>query len=383
MPQLHLGLEARSILLVLAVLSLQMAFVLFALRRSYPHLRSLRAWAAAPLLCGIASALIGLRGMIPDAISILAANLLLLTGLWLYYAGSQQMVDLEPAPWRWSVPLAAVVALLAWFTYGRDDFEARAATMAASIAVVCARHAWLLARRLQPTLGTRLTFYTALAAIAVKLMLLCFTFGWWSGYADPAGKTLALTFYFIGSAITMPLANLGVILMVTERLRGVFEQLATHDALTGALSRRALLDACAEELERSRRRGHAMALLLLDLDHFKAVNDTYGHQTGDRVLAGFARRVRDTLRIQDRFGRYGGEEFVALLPETDLPAAQVAAERIRQRVSMPSPSLPRCTVSIGLATLQGPGDGIDAMLARADHALYRAKHSGRNRVGSL
>ncbi len=108
--------------------------------------------------------------------------------------------------------------------------------------------------------------------------------------------------------------------------------MAGHDSLTGALTRRALIEACDLELERSRRNHQSMSLLMIDLDHFKAINDTHGHPVGDRVLVDFVARVKSLLRLPDRLGRFGGEEFVALLPETSLDEARVVAERLRATI---------------------------------------------------
>lgn len=175
------------------------------------------------------------------------------------------------------------------------------------------------------------------------------------------------------------LVSIGVLLMASERLRLEFEHIASHDTLTGALSRRALLECCQHELERCRRYGRPAALLMLDIDHFKAVNDRHGHLVGDRVLREVVDAVRQALRQADRIGRYGGEEFVVLLPETDRPAALAVAERMRLAVARRR-GAPACTTSIGLSCLQAEDAGTDALLARADAALYRAKAQGRNRV---
>jgi diguanylate cyclase (GGDEF)-like protein len=118
---------------------------------------------------------------------------------------------------------------------------------------------------------------------------------------------------------------------------------------------------------------------MMDLDHFKAINDSYGHQTGDRVLVNFVAKVKTMLRQPDQLGRFGGEEFMALLPETSLEEAVLVAERIRAACAL-ADSGPSCTVSIGITTHQQDTDTVDTLLARADAALYRAKTNGRNRV---
>jgi diguanylate cyclase (GGDEF)-like protein len=179
--------------------------------------------------------------------------------------------------------------------------------------------------------------------------------------------------------VSILLVTIGLILMATDRLRAELEHLASHDALTGVLNRRVILQICAEELERSQRYGHPMSLMMMDLDHFKAVNDTHGHQAGDRLLADFARNAAALLRKPDRLGRYGGEEFIVALPETSLADASTVAQRFLQAMPASAPE-PHCTVSIGLAASTGSNETLDSLLARADAALYRAKELGRNRI---
>ena len=118
--------------------------------------------------------------------------------------------------------------------------------------------------------------------------------------------------------------------------------------------------------------------MMLDRDNFKAVNDTHGHQHGDAVLVHFAERTRQVLRRADRLGRYGGEEFLVLLPGADAAAAEGVAQRIHATLASGHPL--DCQVSIGLTSWSGPQETLDAMLSRADAALYRAKREGRNRT---
>ncbi|MGE0082225.1 MAG: GGDEF domain-containing protein [Thiohalomonadaceae bacterium] len=153
------------------------------------------------------------------------------------------------------------------------------------------------------------------------------------------------------------------------------------DALTGVGNRAAFEEALAREVLLARRAGQALALLALDLDHFKRVNDLHGHQTGDGVLKEAAARMQAALRATDLLFRYGGEEFVVLLGNTDEAGAALVAERIRQAMAADGfcrGSLP-VTVSIGIAVL-AEGDHARDLFARADAALYRAKAAGRNRV---
>lgn len=158
---------------------------------------------------------------------------------------------------------------------------------------------------------------------------------------------------------------------------------AMHDHLTGALNRRAILDGLEKELKRAARRKSTLSIGLLDIDHFKAVNDSYGHQAGDAVLWGFVQTIKSALREYDLVGRYGGEEFVVVAPDTVDSAREGLYERLRAaiadlRTPVRSGQI-AITVSIGVAGSEN-ADTIDLILAAADDALYRAKEAGRNRV---
>lgn len=158
------------------------------------------------------------------------------------------------------------------------------------------------------------------------------------------------------------------------------DQLAGTDTLTGACNRRHFHDVLPQELERAARYGHPLSVLMIDLDLFKSINDRYGHLTGDRVLQQVADCVRGELRKVDLLTRWGGEEFVVLLPDTASEQAMLLAERIRANLAArPVDGPGRITASIGVAQL-ATGDDWEQWLARADAALYRAKKAGRNRV---
>ena len=157
-----------------------------------------------------------------------------------------------------------------------------------------------------------------------------------------------------------------------------------HDSLTGACNRRYLNELAEREIALARRHGRALAVAMLDIDHFKDVNDTYGHDVGDRVLRALVNACIDNLRMIDHIGRIGGEEFVCILPETGEAEALLCAERLRGaiealRIDTPQGPL-RFTVSIGLALLTAGHADVSALLKDADTALYRAKHEGRNQV---
>ncbi len=179
--------------------------------------------------------------------------------------------------------------------------------------------------------------------------------------------------------------------MITERERMLIEQtdLAAHDALTGLYNRRSLFEKGNEEMNRAKRYGRPLSVLMLDIDHFKGVNDEYGHLAGDEVLKDLANILTGQLRMKegDFPARYGGEEFVVVLPETDKKSAMILAERLRGRIEeklfKADPLIKeKITASIGVAELDEAGEDSDleTFLGRADKALYEAKESGRNQV---
>ncbi|MBN2801005.1 MAG: GGDEF domain-containing protein [Deltaproteobacteria bacterium] len=161
-------------------------------------------------------------------------------------------------------------------------------------------------------------------------------------------------------------------------------ELTTRDPLTGVANRRLLYERADLELTRHRRYTRPISLCMIDIDHFKRVNDTYGHACGDLVLQEVARQIGLALRETDLVARFGGEEFACLLPESDLATATAIAERIRVAIAatrVPCMELGgRVTISIGVATFDQGCTALDVLLARADQALYQAKAEGRNRV---
>jgi diguanylate cyclase (GGDEF)-like protein len=177
------------------------------------------------------------------------------------------------------------------------------------------------------------------------------------------------------------LALQGALISARDALR--FQ--ATHDPLTGLWNRLASVEALSRELSRSQRQKESISVIMADLDHFKSVNDNYGHLSGDVVLRGTASRIASSVRAYDTVGRYGGEEFILVLPESDLAQALHQAKRIRDVFEKKPFDLPEgrvpVTLSLGVASL-AVNEAVepDGLVWAADQALYRAKHRGRNRV---
>jgi diguanylate cyclase (GGDEF)-like protein len=196
--------------------------------------------------------------------------------------------------------------------------------------------------------------------------------------------------YVLYIAVALGMA-FGFFWMTATILTSELEHMASTDPLTRVYNRRVFLEWCEKELKRAQRAGTPFSILMVDLDHFKKINDSFGHQAGDEVLCAVVEEIQDSVRGIDILGRWGGEEFAVLLPGATLAAACVVAQRIRsniEKISLQSSGLRqnsndpriRVTASIGLAAVRGNEDSIADVMQRADSALYRAKAEGRNRV---
>ena len=200
-----------------------------------------------------------------------------------------------------------------------------------------------------------------------------------------AGKHSHITYLF-AIIFNIPIA-FGFIIMLTEQLENRLQKLANTDFLTGLHSRRAIVNTADRLISRSNRSSSFTSLVMMDLDHFKNINDTYGHQAGDALLSHFAEVMRQCFRPDDLIGRMGGEEFIAILTNTRFSDAIDAAERLR--ATFEKESVPfngqhiSATVSIGIATTEHGAETFNQLFKEADKALYHAKGTGRNCVASI
>jgi len=216
-------------------------------------------------------------------------------------------------------------------------------------------------------------------------------------YADPSlddhceielkdGRTLERHSTVLRGARDRDLGRIWFFRDVTTRkqMERSLKELASHDPLTGVANRRYFFERAGEEFARSRRHHHALSVVMIDIDHFKRINDHYGHFRGDDVLKAVCKAFHAQLRESDLLARIGGEEFVILLADIDPDGARSLAERLRQSVADLTISSEgaeiRWTVSVGVSTLTPADATIEDCLKRADQALYRAKATGRNRV---
>ncbi|HYH41272.1 MAG TPA: diguanylate cyclase [Burkholderiales bacterium] len=341
-------------------------------------------WTGALVIQGLAWLLIVTRDALPELASISGAN------AFLAYSWSLQMSALlefhkRPTP-RWLLYGPVAIAFLSFLIYLREPREQLIMSGLSFGLLQFCTGAALLHFRIAAEQRTRWLIAGSFFLLSFGLLWLGFT-AWFepevilptSGTSVTPGPAL-LAFY----AVTIS-SSFAFILMHKERADRETYELATTDSLTGVYNRRTFKELAEPQLSRSRRAHMPVSLLMLDLDHFKRINDTYGHLAGDDVLKAFAVLVRNCLRKEDLLARYGGEEFVVLLPGASQTSAAALAERIREQAS----AVPmdanghrvRVTVSIGAASEAGDTlPSLEAMLGRADEALYQAKREGRNRV---
>lgn len=253
------------------------------------------------------------------------------------------------------------------------------ALVGAVVALFAAAMAWALLRRRSASLLQRIIGVNdALFATAI----LVWVASAWLG-KGPLDHSAAQQVAYLTGYMLMIVNGFGFLLLCKQKDDSQMAKLATTDCLTGLPNRHAFLEQADGARLLAQRQRTGLGLLMIDIDHFKQINDRWGHASGDEALVVFARTVRQLLREHETIGRLGGEEFALLLPGADLDAAVQAAERLRRAIReatvITSGPTYRMTVSIGVVVLD-PHEDLGGAMARADHALYAAKRAGRDRV---
>ncbi|MGE0279907.1 MAG: diguanylate cyclase [Rhizobiaceae bacterium] len=315
-------------------------------------------------------------------------SLLMLLGCLLMLSGFRQFVSRSALrPLTLVAILIPITGLLAVFTYVEDSVIGRTIVSTGAASIIVSATAWTLVRGFREADAP--TAFKLFAIICASIASVSFMSRWltvamgldsWSYFVDPTSWNLAASSIRL---LLFPTMYLSAILLLLGRTVARLERSLNHDNLTGALSRRAFLDLAAPHFDHNRAVPNDSAPLFLDLDHFKRINDCYGHDTGDRALRHFVDVTSKVLPSQARLGRLGGEEFAILLPASTAAVASSVSETILNALrnaplSGATQSIPM-TVSIGIATAR-PGDSTNDALRRADEALYRAKANGRDRL---
>jgi diguanylate cyclase (GGDEF)-like protein len=346
--------------------------------------RIIGAWGQAMLL--LAAGLLGLalRGAIPDWISIAVANTAVIASLVLAMRGLRRFLGSKPRDALGWTLTGALFLVLLYFSEWRPNTDARTTAISAALVAIAVRAA-LLVRSQSPVECRNSARFTEAIFWGVAVMTTARVVGvMLSETMDPMAPDLLNSATFLFYAGFIIASTLGVMWMEIETLQAGLVRAARLDALTGLQNRGTFLEAFAREEARAARGGPAFSLAIFDLDRFKQVNDRYGHPAGDRVLQAFADVLRATVRPYDVVGRYGGEEFALLMPQTGKETAARVAERVRHGLEARGADVGGrridVTVSAGVATYGLDGADWDTLLTAADNALYEAKSAGRNRV---
>lgn len=279
-----------------------------------------------------------------------------------------------------------VIALGTGLSLAVPSYPTSVLVTSTSFALLYAGAAYAAARIREPEHSTgRLLLVAVFVGIALVMAgrLGLFLSGLRSG-APPGFTSPPRALMFIAASIGPVAGSFAFVLACGERLGRRLLNWSLTDSLTGVPNRRALLDALGRAVAAGRRRSEPVALLVIDIDHFKRVNDTAGHATGDAVLTLIARLLAEAARQEDTLGRLGGEEFGVVLPGAGLAEAEQVAERLRETVAATPVGVGgssfELTVSIGASASAGGEEAADSLLARADDLLYEAKRRGRNQV---
>ncbi|TRZ65617.1 MAG: GGDEF domain-containing protein [Rhodocyclaceae bacterium] len=365
---------------VIAVLAMLFLYIGHRQERALKH----AVYALAMQSLGLFS--LALRNVAPDWLSIVVANTLIIVGGVYLMVGSVRIFYRRAFRLRWLVLLGLLTLAIFWYlTYVRNDYFLRVvafAVIASGLAFMGAREFF---RPVEDEIwcGPRLLTMALLLGYGVSA-LVRIPMAWVGGTRELLAPTVGNMISYLSGSLLLGLWPFLMALLVGQRLLAQQRHLAMTDLLTGVLNRRGFEEAMQREFSRAARKNETLSLLLLDIDHFKQINDRFGHQLGDRVLALLTKHVSGTLRTEDVFGRLGGEEFGVILPSINHAQALEVAERIRGLVAaLPidaAQAQAHITVSIGVASTDADGREWDSLYRVADQRLYDVKTAGRNQV---
>ena len=379
--------DLRTIIFMSMLLTFMLSMLLAITRSHHKDLRGPGYWAVGNLVIGLGMVLVLIQLDLTRPI-FLPGMALIGAGLSLYINGIQAFIGRVPNH-RITIAVFVLLAVIdAYFMLMQHEIRATvvlSAIIFAGIYLYCAR---LTFSRDEGIVGSLYWIASSLYLLMAVLMLFRATYA-----AQVVGDKFDTfttwpvnTYTFMLGAVSQFFISSLFVLMLSYKLTQNLESIATIDGLTNVLNRRGLEDASIKIQDMCKRINLSMAVLLIDIDHFKKVNDKYGHLVGDDALRHLAKVVAGVLRSSDAFGRYGGEEFCAFLPNTTESDAIGLAERIRAAVEASALRLGsvtiKTTISIGVADSVRAGYDFKGLVAAADSALYGAKNGGRNQVVS-
>jgi len=381
--------DVRTALFLGALLTLLIGLLLFVVRRQFAAALqpSVRWWIAATLLHPVGFLLIGLRELVSDWWSMVLSNVLI-GAAFAAFAISLRLFNGSPQRrLRLYALVAATAALAFWYSIADPNESMRIGTISVLYALLLGSSARSIYRRGQErTVTGHVTgtmFLVGTAVMGWRGFVYLYVPDSFAPGSIFVASPLQIAAYAAGGLLPV-VSTIGFLLMCTEFNQRELARAASLDYLTGICNRRAIEDLATRSIAAARRHGIPMALMIIDVDHFKRINDEYGHQAGDIALVETVKRIRDSLRSEDLVGRLGGEEFVAVMPSTDAASALAAAERMRAAFADAPMQLGErellITVSIGVAVLDAQDGVYSQLLRRADRAMYGAKSAGRNKV---
>jgi diguanylate cyclase (GGDEF)-like protein len=343
-------------------------------------------WAVATGLVSFGMLMIGLRGQVPDLLSFQGANVAVIVGFVVLYRGVANFVGRTSASIE-HLALLVIGALILVPTLASGMQAWQFAACSALMSLINLRMAWLIQHDLRQEFGGKLAslcagpFWLMGTVLGVRTVMAALSEGTSAYVYQTNGRGLWLLFAYLVFGLLM---NFGLVGMLLSRVMNRLRHLSERDALTGLYNRRSIEHRLAQETAQLARYGTALSLLSIDIDHFKRINDLYGHPAGDRVLKDLAQALAQVGRGADLLARAGGEEFWMLLPRTTLSGAMQVAERALHaarelKFEGPLASV-TTTVSIGVVVADDPSETLESVMARMDLALYRAKDLGRDRI---
>jgi diguanylate cyclase (GGDEF)-like protein len=377
--------DIRTLVLIYVGINIGQTVVLvylWSVQRNYAPAKD---WALGSLMFAIGLFLFALRNQAPVLLSEVVSNLFLLPGLLLFNFGIVKATGRKP-PLEAGVVLCIVAnAILAWFALAAPNYPAGVITQNVVFLAfdIYTAYACLTAKTAKGNHTFRLV-----GVLFILLTIACCwrVAGGVFGMTFSSSPTLPRLIWIATSLISFPMITVLLTLHTSQRLQEEIHAQARRDSLTNAYNRRAFAEFADKEWSRSTRHGAPFSILSVDIDHFKLFNDQHGHQTGDIALVEVSKSAQAALRANDVWCRYGGEEFIALLPDTTLDRALAVAERLRLSVERTTISSAHGTlsvsVSIGVAECSSEHADLSEVLAISDAALYKAKAAGRNRVAA-
>ena len=378
-------LEFRTMLFMTGVLAVALSILLLAINSRTTILKGLKEWVCANLLIGGAIIIFTLI-ILPLSLRAVIGGFFIVAGLGLYFVAIR-IFDKRPIAWntiRYAllayILVKVCITLFSQNEYGLVVFD----TFICMVLTIAS--AWYLFKYSSHNHSPEYRFTGTFFIIFTVMTLIRF----YRLSSDSAAPVEHLTQWtlnqvtFLACMLSVLAINFGFIAMVNAKLAELLAYIAEHDWLTGVMNR-GNLEKCAELLTlKTVKYKQTQAMLLMDLDHFKMINDTYGHLFGDEVIQTFARLAQENMRDEDLLGRYGGEEFCIIMPNSSEKEALIVAERIRQKyeeMTMMFDGKPvKCTVSAGVCDSSQLGSEFKRMFSGVDQSLYAAKNAGRNRV---